>query len=250
MEYLFGFLGILCIAYFAGIAFYAGLSSRFPYIWLAGGGVFLTFFLIRTINWKLPAAAENAAMLISMILAAVLLLIGSFIVKSMKNKIQPDLDYVIVLGAQVKGKMPSQSLRYRIEKAQEYLEKNLKTKAVLSGGQGRGEEISEARCMYEYLVERGIHPERLLLEEDSVNTMQNIVFSKKKIKTEYPQGIETLRIGIVTNSFHVYRGAAIARKKLGCRVWEIPAKSNRFLLANYMLRECLGVLKDKAAGNL
>ena len=57
------------------------------------------------------------------------------------------------------------------------MEENPETKAVLSGGKGDGESITEAQAMCNYLVEHGIDRERLILEEKSTNTTENLKFS-------------------------------------------------------------------------
>ena len=80
-----------------------------------------------------------------------------------------------------------------MERAGEYLEENPETKAVLSGGKGTGEDITEAEAMYRYLEKKGISPERLLKEEHSTNTSENLKFSleiKRKTTEEkrHPSG--------------------------------------------------------------
>ena len=69
----------------------------------------------------------------------------------MKAKGIENLDYIVVLGCQVKGTKPSKALKYRLDTAKEYMQANPETIAVLSGGQGKMEEISEAECMRRYL---------------------------------------------------------------------------------------------------
>ena len=88
-----------------------------------------------------------------------------------------NLDYLVVLGAQVNGTKLSNSLRLRVERAGEYLEENPETKAVLSGGKGTGEDITEAEAMYRYLEKKGISPERLS-ERGAFpqNTSENLKF--------------------------------------------------------------------------
>ena len=98
-------------------------------------------------------------------------------------KIQENLDYIIVLGAHVNGTRLSKALLERARRALEYLEKNPGTKAVLSGGQGEGESISEAQAMSIYLQEHGISSDRLIMEDRSTNTKENLDFSLEKIGT-------------------------------------------------------------------
>lgn len=61
-------------------------------------------------------------------------------------------DYLIILGARVRGETPSLDLQYRLDVAYDYLEKSPSTKAILTGGQGKGEDITEAEAMRRYLV--------------------------------------------------------------------------------------------------
>ena len=185
-----------------------------------------------------------------------MLVVVGVIVSVMFLPVEPDLDYLVVLGAQVKGTRPSLSLQYRIDSACEYLKENPGTRAVLSGGKGPDEAISEARCMYEEMLRQGVDREQLILEDRSASTSQNIAFTRNLLreKTEREEGTEgiswRLKVGIVTNGFHLYRSMAIARKKTDWQVYGIGAKSNAFLLPNYLFREFFCVIKDKLMGNL
>ena len=198
----------------------------------------------------LPPVIKNSLIVLAALCILVFLTVEALIFTGMFHHPSENLDYLVVLGAQVNGTKLSNSLRLRVERAGEYLEENPETKAVLSGGKGTGEDITEAEAMYRYLEKKGISPERLLKEEHSTNTSENLKFSLEIIdKKEDNRGKEA-SIGVVTNNFHVYRGVSLG-KKLGCRHVEgIPAKSNAFLQVNYLVREFFGVLKDKAVGNM
>ena len=159
-------------------------------------------------------------------------------------KIQENLDYIIVLGAHVNGTRLSKALLERARRALEYLEKNPETKAVLSGGQGEGESISEAQAMSIYLQEHGISSDRLIMEDRSTNTNENLDFSLEKI------GTLEASVGVVTNHFQVFRGVAIG-KKCGCRnIYPIPSRYRSWRLLIYIPREILAIIKDKLVGNL
>ena len=142
---------------------------------------------------------------------------------------------VIVLGAGVNGTTPSLTLRTRLEAAAEYLFTHPDIPVVLSGGQGPGEDITEAQAMYTALVSRGIAPERLLLEEKSTSTAENLAFSMT-VLTE--AGVDTTGvIAVVTNDFHQFRAQFIAREA-GMTVIGIPAELPWWWLnANYYVRE-------------
>ncbi len=158
------------------------------------------------------------------------------------RKIQ-NLEYIIVLGAHVQGTRLTLALLERTRRALQYLEENPETKAVLSGGQGEGEDISEAQAMCNYLVEHGIDRERLILEGRSTSTTENLKFSLEIIGLDHS-------VGVVTNSFHVFRGTAIG-KKCGCKeIYPIPSRYRSWRLLIYIPREILAIIKDKIMGNL
>ena len=150
----------------------------------------------------------------------------------------PDIapDAVIVLGAGVNGTTPSLALRTRIDAAEDYLAEHPGVPVVLSGGQGAGEEISEARAMYDALTADGVDPARLLLEETSASTAENFRYSKALLRKN---GVdpETAVTAVVTNDFHMFRARLIARRE-GMDVIGVPAELPwRWLSANYYVRE-------------
>ena len=140
------------------------------------------------------------------------------------------------------------------------------TVLVLSGGKGPGEEISEARAMYEYLQYNGIPEDKLLIEDQSSDTVQNIEFSRTVIdRQEYnkaqaarahlmefyrerPDG-DTIRIGILTSNYHVFRAEAIARRQ-EIEPVGVAAACDPVLAVHLWLREAFAVLKDKFMGRL
>ena len=153
---------------------------------------------------------------------------------------ESDAPYVIVLGAAVYGETPSISLRHRCDRAREHLKANPAAVAVLSGGQGEGEDISEAECMGRYLKSKGVNEGRMLLEDRSTSTLENLTFSKQAIEQA---GGDPSRVAIVSSSYHLYRACRMAsalgmeadglRSADGCPVY----------MAGMYLREALAVWK-------
>ena len=144
---------------------------------------------------------------------------------------------VVVLGCQVKPYGPSLMLSERLEAAYRYLNENKNAKCILSGGQGTDEIMSEAQCMYEWLVEKGIDKERLYIEDKSTSTRENLMFSKQIIEEN---GLEPA-ITIITNEFHQYRASKIA-KSLGIEHYNVSASTLITLLPTYYVRELGGIL--------
>ncbi|MDO4454927.1 MAG: YdcF family protein [Eubacteriales bacterium] len=252
MESVCFILGILCLVYYGVILKYAGNSSNFIKIWAALGGGFLCAFLFFYMRENYGFFAEMIIPEFLKVIIAVVAAAGAVlffcvewqIFRAMRRKPDQGLDYIIVLGAHVKGSIPSRALYKRLYCAEKYLKENPATRAVLSGGQGKGEEISEAEAMRRYLEKSGIDSRRIFLENRSVNTKENLQFSMEIIQNF------NVSIGVVTNDFHVFRGVSIG-KKLGCRkIQGIPAKGDIVMELNYLVREFFAVVKDKIAGNI
>lgn len=145
-------------------------------------------------------------------------------------------DYLIVLGARVKGTVPSLVLASRIETAAAYLKENKDTIAIASGGKGSGEDISEAESIKRELVKRGIGESRIILEDRSTDTYENILFSKKLIPPHVKLGV------VVTNKFHMYRAISLAHDR-GLDVRGQPAETPRKAVLKSYTREYLAITK-------
>lgn len=151
---------------------------------------------------------------------------------------------VIVLGCRVYGEDPSLMLIERLEAAYGYLEEHKDVSAVLSGGQGPGEAISEAECMYRYLVEKGIDKERLYKEENSTSTRENLLFFKKILEEQVLfSEQDSKQVIVITNEFHQYRAARIARN-LELEPKAVSGKTAWWLFPTYYVRELYGILYE------
>ena len=152
-------------------------------------------------------------------------------------------DAVVVLGAGVNGTQPSLSLYTRLTAALDYLEENPDIPVVLTGGRGYGEEITEARCMYDWLTARGVDPARLIMEEQAGNTAENFAFSKELLEEQGIDPAENL-VAVVTNDFHIARSRLIAARQGYGHAFGVPAKLPwRHLEVNYYLREAFAMVK-------
>lgn len=152
-------------------------------------------------------------------------------------------DAVVVLGAGVNGTQPSLSLYTRLTAALDYLEENPDVPVVLTGGPGYGEEITEARCMYDWLTARGVDPARLIMEEQAGNTAENFAFSKELLEEQGIDPAENL-VAVVTNDFHIARSRLIAARQGYGHAFGVPAKLPwRHLEVNYYLRESFAMVK-------
>lgn len=170
-------------------------------------------------------------------IAAVFFLAVFRILIGMIPTAKPGLPFLIVLGAQVRGRKLTGSLYRRIERARQYLEENPGTVVIVSGGQGRGEEITEAQAMEEYLKSRGIGKERIIREDKSRTTEENLRYSAEFIRDA---GIP---VGIVTNNYHMYRACRYARRLGYQKPKALPAGCQPVCFLNYVVREVFALAK-------
>lgn len=249
MTIIFGILAGICFGYYIIMVSYAGIRTAFAAVWLAAVVCFAALSVLSSVlvrkQIKLPMWFKSSAIVFFSFLFLLFFAVEGCIVSGMVSKPKENLDYVIILGAQVRGTRITKSLKKRLEKAYEYLDENPNTVAIVSGGQGEGEDLSEAQCMRDYLIQYGISEERIIMEDKSTNTAENIEFSMEKIKEHSKK--ESPQVGVITNNFHVYRAVAIC-KKSGYEISGIAAKSDKILFVNYMVREFFAIVKYKCSG--
>lgn len=237
------------------------LRPRWAFWWvllgLVGCGIFLMTFRASGYHYAALLPFSAAALMVVFrfgkrglkrlvglgvgLVTALVLIAEVPIVSTALNATSSDAPYVIVLGAAVYGETPSISLRHRSDRAAEHLHDNPQAVAVVSGGQGEGESISEAECMRRYLVNKGgVAEDRILLEDQSTSTLENLTFSKRTIEGA---GGDPSRVAIVSSSYHLYRArrmaAALGMAADGLR----SADGYPIYMTGMYLREALAVWK-------
>lgn len=237
-------LGLVSVLY-GILILQVGSGTSFWVIWeVIGMGFFLLALLVHKeffITYRKIGMLFNGVVAIGLIVLATLC---GMVATEFTSGGEKNLDYIIVLGAQVRENGPSVSLRYRLDAAIDYLNENPNTICIVSGGQGKNEPFSEAEGMAEYLLKNGIKKSRIILEDKSTNTVENIMYSKTFMELPYDS------VGIVTNNFHLFRSTKIAKAQGLNGVCGIAAESTVLYLPNNVLRECLGIVKDWVIGNL
>jgi len=145
-------------------------------------------------------------------------------------------DYLIVLGAGVNGTVPSLSLRDRLDAALSYLQQHPGTVCIVSGGQGRGEDITEAECMRRYLTAAGIDNSRIIKEEQATSTEENLRYSLALMQRN-----DATRIGVLSSEYHLFRAGLMAKNQ-GFDAVLVPAETSRWSLRmNYYMREVVAL---------
>ena len=202
--------------------------------------LFYTFMPL--VGLKFPGFARWTVRIFSVILALGLLVVGvteALVIRASFGDPDKSCQYMVVLGAKVRADGPSVSLWDRIYGAQAYLLEHPEVIAVVSGGQGADEPMTEAQCMYDALVALGISPDRIWVEDKAESTWENLNFSLNLI--EEKTGARPTEIGVLSSEYHLFRASLFAK---ACNVdfIGIPAKTSRTSqLINHCMREVAGV---------
>ncbi|MCI8576162.1 MAG: YdcF family protein [Lachnospiraceae bacterium] len=250
LVWIFSGGALVCLAYFVVIILYSGLGTNFAYIWLmlaAGLGVSAgCVHYYGEYPEKIPLRLPVTLITLCAAGAVVMILLQIMMFGRIPAVAEPDLDYLIVLGAQVKKEGPSKTLRLRLDKAAEYARQNPDTILILSGGQGSDELVSEAQAMQDYLAQAGISRSRTILENRSTSTVENIAFSRILIEEQD----RTARVGILTSNFHLYRARKVAAHQGMQNISYIASESDRILFLHFCIRDGIAILKERIVGNL
>ena len=200
--------------------------------------LFTTLFFNKIAKWlkTLVIAGVSVAILFSSFL----------VIYGKSDTVTYKEDAVIVLGAAVHGTTPSLTLKKRLDKAVEYHEQNPDAIIIVSGGQGNGEDITEAAAMEKYLVEHGVNPNKITKEDRSTSTLENFVFSKEILDNYFEEEYTTC---FVTNEYHVLRAADCAKSVGIFNASHLHSNTNLSYLISGSLRECLAVIKYTVFNN-
>ena len=217
----YSFSALVCLVLIALILFYTG---------------------IPLVGARYPRFAKTITRIITVCLVIGLLVVGiteALIIKASFGDPKEQVAYMVVLGAKVRQSGPSVSLWDRIHAAAEYLEEHPDTIAIVSGGQGADEPMTEAKAMYDELIALGIEPDRVWLEEKATSTWENLNFALDLI--EEKTGERPTKLGILSSEYHLFRAKLFA-KECGVEAVGIPARTSRLSQAiNHFMREVAGV---------
>ena len=175
------------------------------------------------------------------------MLIGAIIANAIAVGIQPkpDRDFLIVLGCGLrKDGTPTPLLRGRLDRALAFARRQKEETGkdltfITSGGQGPNEVISESASMKQYLLDQGVPAERIVEEDRSRDTMENMGFSREKIQAMDPAG----KVAFATTNYHVFRSGLCARR-VKMRALGLGAPTKWYFWPNASVREFVGLLTE------
>ena len=205
-------------------------------------GIILFYTFMPLVGLKFPALAKAATRIFTVLLVIGLLVVGvteAVIIHASFGDPKEQVEYMVVLGAKVNADGPSVSLWDRICGAYEYMEEHPDVIAIVSGGQGTDEPITEAECMYRELVSLGIDPKRIWREEEAESTWENMQFTLNLI--EERTGQRPQKLGVLSSEYHLFRASLFA-KACNVEFVGIPARTSRISqMINHFMREVAGV---------
>lgn len=186
--------------------------------------------------------ARHRKTLIKWVSIALCLCIGLFLAAEIPvydgsfSDADTDADFLVVMGAGINGTEPSLSMLDRLEAALDWLEAHPDSSVIVSGSKAPDELMSEAAVMAAWLEGQGIAPERILLDELSDDSRENIVNSYT-LAAKNGGG----RVAFVSSEYHLCRMRMIIRS-LGFEPVCVAAQTSRVSLRiNYFIREAFAV---------
>lgn len=248
---LFITIGILCFFYTFAM-YFTGFGGFLSFVWLIPA--FLGFLLAGMLMGKITLRKWQKRLMMYVLIPIVLLflVVETIILSAFFEKPKEEPGYIIVLGTTVYEDGPCYLLRQRLKEAVKWADTYEDAKIVVTGGQGETEPFTEGSEMKRYLVEElGVLEERIIVEEASVNTYENMKFTGEILESADENfSYESTPVLVVTNNFHMYRSIQIAKKAGYENVSGAPSGTYIFLFPHYMVREFCAILKNLALGRM
>ena len=233
----------------AGVCILAGCVFRFA----MPGHDFIGYllWLLAVLIFAFPRLSKTWRIVLAALLvlgAAVFAVFEAPVISNAKTDAAPQSDYLIVLGAGVNGSAPSLSMVNRLEAALDYLEAYPDAVAIVSGGQGAGEDVTEASAMHDWLVAHGMPESRIVQEDQSTSTRENLENSFAIIRSR--GGDPAGGVAVVSSEYHLYRAKQMARA-LGAKPLGVAAETTLpTMRANYFIREAFAAAYMQVFGVL
>lgn len=238
-------IGIIFIGYYFVVNNIEGKTTFTGFYLYSGIGIIIYAGIIdKLMKFKLLNKMYFQFKILFLIGMIIVILIEGVIILYPKKEIAR-CDYLIILGSGLRGDKITLTLKDRLVKALEYIEKsNFNGKIVLSGGQGPYESITEAYAMKKFLVGEGISEDRILLEEKSTSTYENLKFSKPILENESGKSVKNLKFVIVTTDFHAMRSAFLAKRNGYGKVSLYTSSNKWYLMPTMYIREVFALVKS------
>lgn len=237
-------IGLALIIYYIGLRLISGFVAFSSMFCLLGIILFIYGFIelkFKVNIWgRIPKLLKRIIIVLFFIGMSIFIIIEGVIIYNGHHYDKERPDYLMVLGAGLRGSKISASLLYRLDTAVEYNKLYPDVKIIVSGGQGPDEDISEAKAMKDYLISKGIDESLIISEDKSTNTYENFLFTKKILEDE--TGEEDFTVTVISNNFHMYRAKYLG-EQVGFECLGYPAPSHAASSFIFYTREFFGVIK-------
>ena len=237
MERAFYSIAVLCLAYYIVLIYHTkNIKTNFAWFWAFSAVLSICLGVITSILPEWGVRVINIlfiAWVLFFLATEIVIFCGMLVMPAKKCPV------IIVLGAHVNEDGPCDTLKRRLQKALTLLLDDKEMKVIVSGGKGRGESQTEAKVMADFFKTYGITSDRILIEDRSGSTKENLEYSMEILEDIKEQDKP---VGIVTNNFHMYR--AIKQAKI-CGYQNprgIMAGVDYILFLNYIVREFFCVI--------
>ena len=229
------------VVYSIGLAFTSNFNMGNLMVWLLTAGVTAYAIWHKPLHAWLHAPGLGRIVWWILVAAGICyaLLIGFVAVSGYANPPTGQEKVMIVLGAGLRRDRPSTLLRYRLDKAYAYAAAHPDVLIITSGGQGRDEWVPEGQAMRDYLIGKGLDPERIVAENASTSTEENFAFSLEILRERGYD--ESTPIVYVSNAFHCYRAGRYAQRAGFTTASALPAATPWRSVIPCYLREALAL---------
>lgn len=237
-------LGLALVIYYIGLKIVSGFVAFSSMFCLLGTILFFYGLIELKFNiniWgRIPKFLRSTIIVLFSISISIFIIIEGIIIYNGHHYDKERPDYLMILGAGLRGSKISTSLLYRLETAIDYNKLYPDVKIIVSGGQGPDEDISEAKAMKDYLIKNGIDENLIISEDKSTNTYENFLFTKELLMSESEK--DDITVTVISNNFHMYRAKYLG-KLVGFKCLGYPAPSHAASSFIFYTREFFGVLK-------
>lgn len=243
--YVLAFLGILGVLDTALVSLFTGTNVGTLFPGVVGSIIIIYVYIKLGVRKGKPVVKSPLVRKLICILVTLSILsfvfIEALIVYGSSSQEYAEADYLIILGAGLRSGEITLTLQERLLKGIEYMEKYPDSKAIVSGGLGFGETVTEAEAMEKYLISGGIEAGRIVREDKATSTMENFMFSKEILQRSGKTDDD--RIVVITNDFHMFRSKMLARRN-GFEPYGITCSTPVSVRANCYIREYFALIKS------